>query len=75
MAPTLFAIDPWIYFALPLMVILPVFMIVITRLVAGFLGGDSFRLRSRDHELRSAKTVSTETRSFEPIKSLRSKMC
>ncbi len=43
--PLIFAIGPWIYFAVPLMVIVPVAMIVLTRLICGAFGNDSFRLR------------------------------
>ena len=45
MPPTILAIGPWLFLAVPPMVIIPVAMIALTRLVAGYFGDDSFRLR------------------------------
>jgi len=45
MIPTIFAIGPWILIAVPLMVIVPTMMTLLTRAIAGAFGDDSFRLR------------------------------
>ena len=57
MPPPLFAIGPWLFVALPLMVALPVGMITLTRLVCGLLGNDSFRLRPAIRQSPAAKLV------------------